>query len=172
LRGRRVLNCFAYTCAFSVAAARAGAVVTSLDLSKRCLDWGRDNLRLNGLDPAGHDFIHGDCFDWLPRLARKGRRFDLVLLDPPTFSTAKRGGAFRAEKDYAKLVALAEPLIAPGGMLFCSTNARSVAPQHFLAAVRQGVPRIRTMEFATQPPDFRVTHGEKPYLKTVWARLQ
>lgn len=172
LRGKTVLNCFAYTCAFSVAAARAGATVTSLDLSKRYLDWGRDNLRLNGLDPASHDFIYGDCFDWLARLAKKGRRFDLVLLDPPTFSTAKKGGTFRAGKDYAKLVALAEPLVASGGTLFCSTNARGVTPQQFLEAIRQGAPRIHSLEFATQPPDFRVATGEKPYLKSVWATLR
>ncbi len=171
LRGKSVLNAFAYTCAFSVAAARAGAAVTSLDLSKRYLDWGRDNFRLNGLDPAAHDFIYGDCFDWLARLAKKGRRFDLALLDPPTFSTAKKGGAFRAEKDYAKLIALAEPLVAPGGALFCSTNARGVTPQQFLAAIRRGVSRVRSLEFATQPPDFRVATGEKPYLKTAWATL-
>lgn len=171
LSGKTALNCFAYTCAFSVAAARAGATVTSLDLSKRYLDWGRDNLRLNGLDPAAHDFIYGDCFDWLARLAKKGRRFHLVLLDPPTFSTAKKGAAFRAEKDYAKLVAIAEPLVAPGGTLFCSTNARGVTPQQFLTDIRRGAPRIRSLEFATQPPDFRVAAGEKPYLKSAWATL-
>jgi 23S rRNA (cytosine1962-C5)-methyltransferase len=171
LRGKSVLNCFAYTCAFSVAAARAGATVTSLDLSKRYLDWGRDNLRLNGLDPAAHDFIYGDCFDWMRRLAKKGRQFDLVLLDPPTFSTAKKGPAWRAEKDYAKLVAIAEPLIKPRGALFCSTNARGLTPQQFVAAVRAGAPRVRTVEFATQPFDFRVAPGEKPYLKTLWATL-
>ncbi|MBI5393707.1 MAG: class I SAM-dependent methyltransferase [Verrucomicrobia bacterium] len=171
LRGKTVLNAFAYTCAFSVAAARAGATVTSLDLSKRYLEWGRDNFRLNGFDPAAHDFIYGDCFDWLARLAKKGRRFDLALLDPPTFSTAKKGGAFRAEKDYAKLVALAEPLVAPGGTLFCSTNARSVTPEQFLAAVRRGAQRVRTPGFTTQPPDFRVAAGEKPYLKCAWATL-
>jgi 23S rRNA (cytosine1962-C5)-methyltransferase len=171
LRGKTVLNTFAYTCAFSVAAARTGAVVTSLDLSKRYLDWGRDNFRLNGINPDAHDFIYGDCFDWLARLAKKSRSYDVVLLDPPTFSKAKKGRPFSAEKDYAKLVALAEPLVKPGGKLFCSTNARSLAPQRFLEAIQRGAPRARRMEFATQPFDFRVASGEKPYLKTVWAEL-
>src|SRR5208282_3924125 len=84
-----ILNCFAYTCGFSVCAARAGARTTSLDLSKKYLEWGRRNFALNGLDPAAHDFIYGDAFDWLRRLAKKGRRFDAVLLDPPTFSQSK-----------------------------------------------------------------------------------
>jgi 23S rRNA (cytosine1962-C5)-methyltransferase len=171
LRGKTVLNTFAYTCAFSVAAARTGAVVTSLDLSKRYLDWGRDNFRLNGINPDAHDFIYGDCFDWLARLAKKSRSYDVVLLDPPTFSKAKKGRPFSAEKDYAKLVALAEPLVKQDGKLFCSTNARSLAPQRFLEAIQRGAPRARRMEFATQPFDFRVASGEKPYLKTVWAEL-
>ncbi len=171
LCGKTVLNTFAYTCAFSVAAARAGATVASLDLSKRYLDWGRDHFRLNNLNPEEHDFIYGDCFDWLERLARKGRRFDMVLLDPPTFSKVKKGRSFSAEKDYARLVALAEPLVAPGGTLFCSTNARSLTPQRFMETVKRGAPRARKMEFATQPFDFRVAPGEKPYLKTVWVAL-
>ena len=171
LRNKTVLNTFAYTCAFSVAAARAGAIVTSLDLSKRYLDWGRDNFRLNDINPDAHDFIYGDCFDWLARLAKKGRSYDMVLLDPPTFSTVKKGRAFSAEKDYAKLVALAEPLVKAGGTLFCSTNARSLSPQRFMEAVQRGAPRVRRMKFATQPFDFRVASGEKPYLKTVWAEL-
>ncbi len=68
-----MLNTFAYTCGFSVCAAQAGAHTTSLDLSKKYLDWGRRNFLLNGLDPAQHDFIYGDVFDWLRRLAKKSR---------------------------------------------------------------------------------------------------
>jgi 23S rRNA (cytosine1962-C5)-methyltransferase len=79
-----VLNTFAYTCAFSVCAALGGAKTTSLDLSRKYLDWGRRNFELNGLDPAAHDFIFGDCFEWMRRLVKKGRLFDAVLLDPPT----------------------------------------------------------------------------------------
>ena len=84
-----MLNVFAYTCAFSLCAAAAGARATSLDLSRRYLDWGRANFEANGIDPAPHDWIFGDAFDWLRRLAKKGRAFDVVVLDPPTFSTAK-----------------------------------------------------------------------------------
>src|ERR1700722_7436295 len=90
--GAEVLNTFAYTCGFSVCAAKAGARTTSLDLSKKYLDWGKRNFALNGLDPAAHDFIYGDTFDWLRRLAKKGRAFDPVVLDPPTFSQSKEPG--------------------------------------------------------------------------------
>src|SRR5258708_6537210 len=89
-----LLNTFAYTCGFSVCAARAGAHTTSLDLSKKYLEWGKRNFEINGLDPAEHDFIHGDVFDWLRRLAKKHRLFAVVLLAPPTVSPSKVSGAF------------------------------------------------------------------------------
>ena len=173
--GFRVLNTFAYTCGFSVAAAKAGAHTTSLDLSKKYLEWGRRNFALNGLDPAAHDFIYGDVFDWLRRLAKKGRQFDAVLLDPPTFSQSKESGVFRAEKDYGKLVALALPLLKPGGVLFASTNCATLAPEEFLAGIASalGQARCRTVQehYFPQPPDFPITRQEPAYLKTVWLRV-
>ncbi len=175
--GGEILNVFAYTCAFSVAAAIGGARTTSLDLSRKYLDWGRENFGANGLDPAAHDFIYGDAFDWLRRLARKGRCYDAVLLDPPTFSQSRESGAFRAESDYGKLVAAAAPLLRPGGVLFASTNAARLEPERFLAMVREGLAKAgpgRAVErelFVPQPPDFP-THREEPaYLKTVWMRV-
>jgi 23S rRNA (cytosine1962-C5)-methyltransferase len=171
-----ILNCFAYTCGFSVCAARAGARVTSLDLSKKYLAWGKRNFALNGLDPAMHDFIHGDTFDWLRRLAKKGRAFDVVVLDPPTFSQSKEHGAFRAEKDYRKLVAATLPVLKSGGVLLASTNAAGWPPEDFLAAVEKAVReakrKIRQRHYAPQPPDFPVTRAEPAYLKTVWLRVE
>ncbi|PAW83686.1 MAG: hypothetical protein B9S33_13230 [Pedosphaera sp. Tous-C6FEB] len=171
----RILNTFAYTCGFSVAAARAGAHTTSLDLSKKYLEWGRRNFALNGLDPAAHDFIYGDVFDWLRRLARKGRQFDAVLLDPPTFSQSKESGVFRAEKDYGRLVTLALPLLKPGGVLFASTNCATLAPEEFLAEIASalGQAQCRAVQehYFPQPPDFPITRQEPAYLKTVWLRV-
>ena len=173
--GFHVLNTFAYTCGFSVAAARAGAHTTSLDLSKKYLEWGRRNFTLNGLDPAAHDFIYGDVFDWLRRLAKKGRQFDAVLLDPPTFSQSKESGVFRAEKDYGRLVALALPLLKPGGVLFASTNCATLDPEEFLASIAGalGQARCRAVQehYFPQPPDFPITRQEPAYLKTVWLRV-
>jgi 23S rRNA (cytosine1962-C5)-methyltransferase len=97
-----LLNTFAYTCAFSVAAAAGGWRTTSLDLSKKYLEWGKRNFVLNGLDPAEHDSVFGDTFDWFRRWAKKGRQFDAVILDPPTFSESKEHGRFQAEKDYGR----------------------------------------------------------------------
>jgi 23S rRNA (cytosine1962-C5)-methyltransferase len=170
-----VLNTFAYTCGFAVCAALAGAKTTSLDLSKKYLDWGRRNFVLNGLDPAAHDFIYGDAFDWLKRLAKKGRAFDVVVLDPPTFSQSKEHGVFRAEKDYGKLVALALPLLKTGGALFASTNAADWPAEKFLASVTEPIRtarrKISQQHYAPQPPDFPVSRAEPAYLKTVWLRI-
>lgn len=172
---RAVLNTFAYTCGFSVCGALAGATVTSLDLSRKYLDWGRDNFRLNGLDPDAHDFIYGDCFDWMKRLAKKDRTFDVVLLDPPTFSQSKASGVFKADKDYGALVALALPLLKPGGLLFCSTNCATLRPEPFLETLRTAVKTVgRSIEkefFAPQPPDFPTSRDEHGYLKTVWLQI-
>jgi 23S rRNA (cytosine1962-C5)-methyltransferase len=170
-----VLNCFAYTCGFSVCAGRAGARTTSLDLSKKYLAWGRRNFALNGLDPAEHDFIYGDVFDWLKRLAKKGRAFDVVVLDPPTFSQSKTSGVFRAETDYGKLVAAALPVLKPNGVLFASTNAAGWPPDDFLGRVseviRRADRRILQRHYVPPPPDFPVSRAEPAYLKTVWLRV-
>ena len=170
-----VLNVFAYTCGFSVCAAKAGARTTSLDLSKKYLEWGRRNFALNGLDATEHDFIYGDAFDWLRRLAKKGRTFDSVVLDPPTFSQSKEQGTFRAEKDYGRLVAAALPVIKPGGVLLASTNAADWLPEEFLADVEQAVAaakrKILQKHYVPQPPDFPISREEPAYLKTVWARI-
>ncbi len=171
----QLLNCFAYTCGFSVCAARAGARVTSLDLSKKYLEWGKRNFALNGLDPAAHDFIFGDTFDWLRRLAKKGRAFDAIVLDPPTFSQSKEHGTFRAEKDYGKLITAALPILKSGGVLLASTNAAEFSPEEFLAdietAVRAAKRKIVKQHYVPQPPDFPISREEPAYLKTVWLKI-
>jgi 23S rRNA (cytosine1962-C5)-methyltransferase len=170
-----LLNCFAYTCGFSVCAALSGIRTTSLDLSKKYLEWGRRNFVLNGLDPAQHDFIYGDTFDWLRRLAKKQRAFDVVVLDPPTFSQSKETGVFRAEKDYGRLVTATLPVLKPDGVLLASTNAAEWPPEAFVetlhAAVRSSSRRIAQEHFVPQPMDFPISKPEPGYLKTFWMRV-
>ncbi|HUL51394.1 MAG TPA: pseudouridine synthase, partial [Candidatus Nitrosotalea sp.] len=170
-----VLNTFAYTCGFSVCAAKSGAQTVSIDLSKKYLEWGKRNFQLNGLDTAAHDFIYGDAFDWMNRLAKRGRRFDLVILDPPTFSRSRRYGEFRVEKDYGRLVAAALRVLNPGGVLFASTNATTMGPETFLAEVtapvRAALRRVVQEFYSPQPPDFPVSRLEPAHLKTVWIRV-
>jgi len=174
--GREVLNTFAYTCGFSVCAAKAGARTTSLDLSKKYLEWGRRNFALNGVDPTAHDFIYGDAFDWLHRLAKKRRAFDAIVLDPPTFSQSKEHGVFRAETDYGKLVAGALPLLKRDGVLFASTNAAGLKPEDFLktvqSALAKGGRKILQQHYVPQPPDFPISRAEPAYLKTIWLRVR
>lgn len=173
--GKELLNVFAYTCGFSVCAARAGMRTTSLDLSKKYLEWGRQNFRLNHLDPTGHDFIFGDAFEWLRRLAKKSRVFDAVVLDPPTFSQSKEHGPFRAEADYGVLVRAALPLVRSGGVFFASTNAGRLRPERFVevveSAVRSAGRSILQRHYVPQPPDFPVSRAEPAHLKTLWLRV-
>lgn len=170
-----VLNTFAYTCGFSVCAAQAGAKTTSIDLSKKYLEWGERNFRLNQIDPAQHEFLRGDAFDWLRRLTKKKRLFDVVVLDPPTFSQSKERGIFRAEKDFAELVTAVVPLLKSNGILFASTNAARLTPEAFLEAVEGAIVptkrKILQRHYVPQPPDFPISRSEPAYLKTVWMRI-
>ncbi len=170
-----VLNTFSYTCGFSVAAAKAGAITTSLDLSKKYLEWGRRNFAHNGLDAGAHDFIYGDVFDWLKRLHKKGRAFDVVLLDPPTFSQSRESGVFRADRDYPMLVELALSVLKPGGTLFASNNTATWAPPQFVESVSSAVQRtgrrVRAQHYVPQPPDFPISKAEPAYLKTLWLNI-
>lgn len=137
--GRRVLNCFAYTCAFS-AMARAGGARSALnvDLSRRSLEWGEENARLNGQAVDGRDFLAGDVFEWLPRLRKQERRFELVVLDPPSFATSKRQ-VFAAGRDYPKLVSLASRVLAPGGALVACCNLEKLSEDRFSRMVEAGL---------------------------------
>jgi 23S rRNA (cytosine1962-C5)-methyltransferase len=171
-----ILNTFAYTCGYSVCAALGGARTTSVDLSKKYLEWGKRNFALNGLDSAEHNFIYGDTFDWLNRLAKKQHAYDVVVLDPPTFSQSKEGGVFRTEKDFSKLVTAALPVMKPGGVLFASTNAAGWPPEDFLAAIEEAIRKsgrkIAQQHYVPQPPDHPISQAEPAYLKTVWIRIE
>ncbi len=175
LAGRSVLNTFAYTCGYSLCAALAGARTTSLDLSKKYLEWGQRNFRLNGLNSDEHDFIYGDVFDWVQRLRKKGRRFDIVLIDPPTFSRGK-DRVFQADRDYASLATAILPLLEKNGVLFASTNAHKLAPADFLKLVEEGAGKagrkILKSHYVPQPLDFPISRAEPAYLKTVWLQME
>lgn len=137
--GKTVLNTFAYTCGFGLAAVAGGAERSlNLDLSRRWLAWGQENYRLNGFEPDDRDFVFGDVFDWLARFARRGETFDLVILDPPSFSKTK-AGRFSVAKDYAQLVELAAKAVAPGGRLLACANLAELPWRAFRERVLAGV---------------------------------
>jgi 23S rRNA (cytosine1962-C5)-methyltransferase len=162
--GTTLLNTFAYTGAFSIVAAMAGATTTTLDLSQPYLDWARRNFRHNDLNPDGHFFCRGDTFHWLKRFAKQRRRFDAIILDPPTFSRSDKGKVFRAEKDYSALAELALGCLAADGTLLCCTNCRSLSLFDFEVQVREGAGSRVHINSAPMPPDFPDT----PYLKSLW----
>jgi 23S rRNA (cytosine1962-C5)-methyltransferase len=166
--GLRLLNTFAYTGAFSVAAALGGAETTTLDLSQPYLDWAKRNFTHNSLDPAAHHFCKGDTFHWLQRFAKQGRRFDAIVLDPPTFSRDEKGKVFRVEKDFGELAALAAQVLEPGGWMLCCTNFRRMSPWEFERQLLDKLPRRMKARHSEMPMDFT----DEPYLKSVWLRME
>lgn len=164
--GMRLLNTFAYTGAFSVAAAMAGAETTTLDLSQPYLDWAKRNFTHNRLDPAQHHFCKGDTFHWLRRFAKQGRRFDGIVLDPPTFSRDEKGKVFRVEENFGELAALATDVLSPDGWLLCSTNCRTMGLNDFQKQLRGAMRKPMSARHSPMPEDFT----DEPYLKSVWLR--
>jgi 23S rRNA (cytosine1962-C5)-methyltransferase len=127
--GQRVLNLFCYTGSFSVAAGLGGArEVVSVDSSRAALSRLDANLRLNALEPARHRLLRADVPNWLERAARRGERFDYVVLDPPTYS-GRAQRAFTSEQQYRALVASCLGLCSPGACLLCVTNHRGTTKQ-------------------------------------------
>lgn len=122
--GKRFLNLFCYTGAATVHAAAGGAAsTTSVDMSRTYVDWAKRNLAVNGLSGVQHAFVQEDCLAWLAE--PRPERFDLIFLDPPTFSNSKRmDREFDVQRDHADLIRSAMKLLAPGGLLLFSTNFR------------------------------------------------
>jgi 23S rRNA (cytosine1962-C5)-methyltransferase len=136
--GRKVLNLFSYTCSFSVYAALASAAhVTSVDLSGHALARGRENFVLNGLDPAAHAFVQTDALEWLVRAAKRGEKFAVVILDPPSFSTSGKGKTFRVADGYQGALERVFGVLEPGGRVLAVTNHRKTSPQAFRKIVHE-----------------------------------
>ena len=170
LAGRRVLNLFAHTGAFSVLAAAEGATVTTVDLSAAYLERAQDNLRRNGLDPAAHTWLAEDGLAALDRLRRKGETFDLVIADPPSFSHGPRGD-WSVSQDLGRLVAACCRVLSPRGWLLVASNLGGLSPKDFGRMVLQGSQKaevpLRLLHEACPPPDFpaALSFPESRYLK-------
>jgi 23S rRNA (cytosine1962-C5)-methyltransferase len=173
--GKAVLNLFAYTGAFSVAAACAGAGrVTSVDTSAPYLNWAEENFAANRLNPRRHEFIVDDCLEALRALRQQGRRFDVVLMDPPSFSTTKKS-RFTTRGGTSDLVAAVLPVLEPGGLLLASSNHQKVDIADYLKELRRGALQegqgLRVTRIAGQGEDFpfSTSFPEGRYLKYVAA---
>ena len=135
--GKDVLNLFAYTCGFSVAAAVGGAAsTTSVDLTVRSLEWGKANFAANGLELEAHTFIRSDAFDYFKRAERQKKRFDLIILDPPSFARSKKPKrTFEVRKHLVELIEGARELLRPGGQMLIATNNRQLSANWLLDQV-------------------------------------
>lgn len=170
-KGKRVLNLFAYTGAFSVAAAAAGASqVTGVDASSSYSEWAKDNFGANHLNPKRHEFLVGDCLKVLADLARQKKVYDIILMDPPSFSTTTKS-RFTTRGGTSDIVAAALPLLTGGGLMITSSNHQKVDVADYLKEVRRGALQtgcnLQIISLYGQPEDFPypVTFPEGRYLK-------
>ncbi len=171
-RGRgEALNLFSYTGGFSVAAALGGARrVVSVDQDREALALAEETFPANGLDPSAHTFEAGDVFEALSGMKREGRRFDLVVCDPPAFAKSQKA-VEAALAGYASLNRAALAVLAPGGLLVTASCSARVSAEEFQDAVREAAFKARVdlqlVEERRQPPDHPVSpqFREGRYLK-------
>ena len=149
-RGAKVLNLFAYTCAFSVAALQGGAAhVTNLDMARGALATGQQNHQLNGLAPQGASFLAHDLFNSWGKVTRGGP-YDLVIADPPSYQK----GSFVATKDYARLLRRLPDLLAPGGRALLCLNAPELPWAWLREQVDEHAPGLQLIERIAHPHAF------------------
>ena len=168
---KRLLNCFAYTCSFSVSAAYVGATTLNIDLSKKSLARGRENFALNSLSTLDHRFIADDVMAVLPRLARRGEKFDVIILDPPTFSRSPGGKTFRVENDFEKLLIDTLELAERDGHVLLSTNCSALREHALEVMARYALKTARrAATFRRSPPlpDFPPGAGAS----SIWLALR
>jgi 23S rRNA (guanine2445-N2)-methyltransferase / 23S rRNA (guanine2069-N7)-methyltransferase len=149
---KNFLNLFAYTGTATVhAAAGRARSTTTVDMSATYLDWARRNLAVNGLSGREHRFVQADCIAWLKEAVAARERYDLIFLDPPTFSNSKRMvGVLDTQRDHADLIHRCVALLTPGGLLVFSTNAQRFELDPVLAERY----RIVDISKVTLPRDF------------------
>ena len=151
--GKRFLNLFAYTGSFSVYAATGGAAASeTVDLSNTYLDWARRNFELNGIDEARHQIVRADVFQYLQAAAQAGKTFDLIVMDPPSFSNSKKMlDILDIQRDHLRLIDGAMALLASDGLLFFSNNLRSFALDEAVAQKYA----VKDISKQSVPEDFR-----------------
>jgi 23S rRNA (cytosine1962-C5)-methyltransferase len=169
--GKRVLNLFSYTGAFSVYAAKLGArEIVSVDLAAKAHARARRNLSANGLGEAAHEFIAGDAFKVLAKMAERQRQFDLIVLDPPSFAQTKER-VFSVQRDYRELVEGCLAVAAPDALVAAVSNTLKISAEDIDRAIGDAGVRarrqVRIVERRGLPPDFPVPAGflEGHYLK-------
>ena len=160
-RGKRFLNLFAYTGSATVHAASGGAIATTtVDMSNTYLEWAKRNMALNNHTGKQHEFIQANCLEWLDTVSGK-RQYDLIFLDPPSFSSSKRmQSTFDVQRDHVELLNKTVNLLAGGGILIFSNNLRSFKMNH--DALNELI--IKNISKATLPKDFE----RNPKIHNCW----
>lgn len=162
-KGKRILNLFSYTGSISVFAALGGGTVTSVDLSNTYLDWSKSNFELNSINTAEHRFIAADVLEWLKQQVTKNSdpKFDLIVLDPPTFSNSKKmDGTLDIERDHVQLIQDCMALLDARGQLLFSNNKRGFR----LNPTLQQDYKIEDITEKTLPKDFHDNKIRKVFL--------
>jgi 23S rRNA (cytosine1962-C5)-methyltransferase len=176
-RGSTVFDGFCYTGAFSLYAAREGAVsITACDAADPAIEMVRRNFALNGFDPGNHTFLVDNCFGLLEQYAAQGRQFDVLILDPPSLARARQS-RHAAQRAYVRLNRLALRCVRPGGLLASSSCTSQISPHSFHQALaeasRQAARRLLVLHDAGQAVDHPVAahFPEARYLKFVVGRV-
>jgi 23S rRNA (cytosine1962-C5)-methyltransferase/23S rRNA (guanine2445-N2)-methyltransferase / 23S rRNA (guanine2069-N7)-methyltransferase len=158
--GKTVLNLFSYTCSLSVAAATGGATVTSIDMSRTYLDWGMENFVINDLDPKKHRFVQADVLKELQFMAEANAKFDVIVLDPPSFSNSKRMEEdLDIDRDHPILIRDCMKLLAPEGILYFSTNKRKFELHRIISTTYE----CKEISQWTIPQDFHQSFIHQSY---------
>lgn len=175
-RGRRVLNLFSYTGAFSLAAVLGGAThVVSVDSAAPASEAARRNFALNGIEPSDHEFVARDAFEYLEECRERGQRFDLVIADPPSFAGGKQQ-LKRALRAYERLHALCLRVTEPGGLYVAASCTAQVSPQAFRKTLADAAERAKVDLFVVHDAGhaldhpIRASHPEGRYLKFMVTR--
>lgn len=155
LRPKKLLNLFAFTCAFSVAVASVGGRTLSVDVSRRSLAIGRANFLLNGLSLEGQRMVADDVRDVLPRLVRRGEKYDAIVIDPPTFARVRRGRIFRVKEELEGLIQIAMACAESGGWIIVSTNCSTIGLGYLKKLAGKLVPSGSRVEAVEPPHDYR-----------------
>ncbi|MFT8350487.1 class I SAM-dependent rRNA methyltransferase [Clostridium saccharoperbutylacetonicum] len=175
-KNKRILNTFSYTGAFSMAAAKGGAITTSVDLASRSLEKTTENFKINNIDPEKHEIIVEDIFHYFKRAKKEELKFDVVILDPPSFATSK-DNRFSAAKDYKDLMKSAIEITEDEGVIVASTNCATFNMGKFKKFIDDAFKELHKnydiLEEHSLPEDFAVTEKftEGNYLKVVFVRV-
>ncbi|SDH95021.1 23S rRNA (cytosine1962-C5)-methyltransferase [Pseudomonas flavescens] len=149
-RGQRVLNLFAYTCGFSIAALAGGAEhVVNLDMAKAALSRGRDNHRLNGHDLSRVSFLGHELFKSWGKVKRHGP-YDLIIIDPPSFQK----GSFALTRDYQKILRKLPELLSARGRVLACINDPNIGSDFLITGMKAEAPRLHFEKRLQNPAEF------------------